>query len=83
MYKTFEVVGAGDLKLSESCNVHCGDKIGFSIGVSWTNRPYIGGVISMEDAKALADHIYQKLSKIDKYKGEIRKFKIESINKEV
>ncbi len=82
--KKFEIVG-GNLEISDDIIYDNG----FSIGISYTKSQfnmmedkYKGGVISLEQAKELADHIYEKLSKTDKYKGEIRKYKIESLNKE-
>lgn len=75
----YTVVGAGEVRLSHDCNSRCGGKVGFSFGVSWSEHPYTGGVISMEEAKALADHIYRQLSKTDEYKTEIRKSKIDNL----
>lgn len=53
-FLSFEIIGAGDLRVSESNQISCGGKKGFSFGVSWSHYPYAGGIISNEDAIELA-----------------------------
>jgi len=62
-FRYYDVTGGGKLALSKSADFLCGDKVGFSIGVSWTMHPYIGGVLSRAQAKKLAEYILEQLSK--------------------
>jgi hypothetical protein len=57
----YEVVGAGYIRISGSPNVMCGGRVGFSFGVSWGQHGYCGGVLSREEARNLADRIYELL----------------------
>ncbi len=34
-YVDYEVIGAGNLRISTSCTWQCGNKQGFSFGVEW------------------------------------------------
>lgn len=62
-HKYFPISGAGKIKLSHSRNASCGGAVGFTFGVSWTDYPYIGGVLDQEDAEKLAHFILKKLKK--------------------
>jgi len=57
---SFEIIGAGDLRISESNQCQSGGKSGFSIGVSWTKYPYSGGLIPNDEAIKLAKHILKR-----------------------
>lgn len=57
----FEILGAGFLEISEDCNVRCGGKKGFNIGVSWGKYGYAGGVLPIEAAKELAELILKSI----------------------
>ena len=61
----FEIIGAGSLRISESNKCKCGGKEGFYFGVSWTESPFIGGVISNDEAIKLAEHILKETKVID------------------
>ena len=56
-YLDYEVIGAGNLRISKSCTWQCGGKQGFTLGVEWGKHDYAGGVISKEEAVMLARHI--------------------------
>jgi hypothetical protein len=59
---TYEVVGAGHIKISGNPNSICGRRAGFSFGVSWSNHGIdCGGVLPREEARKLADRIYELL----------------------
>ena len=57
----FEVVGAGKIQIGKLPDNECGDAKGFHVGVEWGNYGYAGGVIDKEEAKRLADFIYDRL----------------------
>lgn len=57
----FDVSGAGQLQFGTSPKARCGGAIGFTVGASWGRHGLVGGVIDREDAKALADMIYESL----------------------
>ena len=61
-YVDYEVIGAGNLRISNSCTWQCGGKKGFSIGAEWGKHGYAGGVISNEDAIRLARHILRTVN---------------------
>ena len=61
-YVDYEVIGAGNLRISNSCTGQCGVKKGFSVGVEWGKHGYAGGVISNEDAIKLARHILRTVN---------------------
>jgi hypothetical protein len=56
----FEVSGAGDICMSESCHDSTGQVIGFSFGVEWGRYGFFGGVIGRDEAKRMAEFILQK-----------------------
>ena len=58
----FEVPGAGDICISESCHHLTGGVIGFSFGVEWGKYGYTGGVLGRDEAKRMAEFILQKCS---------------------
>lgn len=53
----YEVIGAGNLRISKSCTWQCGGEQGFSIGVEWGKNGYAGGLLPKDDAVMLARHI--------------------------
>ena len=57
----FEVQGAGQIQIGKSPNCECGTATGFALGVEWGSHGYTGGVIDAEEAKKLADFIYDQL----------------------
>lgn len=57
----FDVSGAGQLQFGVNPKAECGEAVGFTVGVSWGKHGFTGGVIDREDAKALADMIYESL----------------------
>ena len=57
----FEVQGAGKIQVSKSPNCECGTAKGFHIGVEWGQYGYNGGVMDAEEARRLADFIYDQL----------------------
>jgi hypothetical protein len=60
---TFNVVGAGTIKLGGNASCCCGHRAGFHFGVSWSEHGEdCGGVLSREQAKRLADRIYEVLN---------------------
>jgi hypothetical protein len=60
---TFNVVGAGTIKLGGNASCACGGRVGFHFGVSWSKHGAdCGGVLSREEAKKLADRIYEVLN---------------------
>lgn len=64
--KIFKIVGAGEIRISESAEWECGDAKGFSIDTKFTGQNYFsGGVISAEDARELANHILSTLAAND------------------
>jgi len=78
--RLFNVVGAGSIKLSGSASVVCGGRAGFSLGVSWSEHGIdIGGVLSREEAKKLADRIYEILDSCADTEQECHKNVMESI----
>lgn len=62
-----EVAGAGIFRISKYDGCRCGDKIGYSIGVSWGQHGFAGGVMDKEDAIKMALYIL-KTSAMDKYR---------------
>lgn len=58
----FEVTGAGDVRMSESCHHSTGQVVGFSFGVEWGKHGFTGGVIGRDEAKKMAEFILQKCS---------------------
>jgi hypothetical protein len=56
----FEVPGAGDICMSESCHHSTGQVVGFSFGVEWGRHGFCGGVIGRDEAKRMAEFILQK-----------------------
>lgn len=60
-HRLFEVPGAGFLGISEDCNFQCGGEKGFSIGASWGQYGYAGGVLPIEAAKELAELIFKAI----------------------
>jgi hypothetical protein len=62
---TYPVVGAGYVTLGRNANSICGGRAGIHLGVSWSRfgeeDDDVGGVISREHAKELADRIYKML----------------------
>lgn len=53
------VPGAGHLLISHNCSIRCGGVEGFSFDVSWSKFGLSGGVISKQEAVALANHILE------------------------
>ena len=68
----FEVPGAGDICISESCHHYTGKVVGFSFGVEWGNHGYAGGVIGRDEAIRMANFIIAKCSKITETMDEER-----------
>lgn len=68
----FEVEGAGKLWFSPNAHALCANAVGFAIGVSWTNHPYIGGVIGRTEAKRLAEFILAKCAECPETEEEER-----------
>lgn len=60
----FEVQGAGDLQISKSSSWKTGTAEGFSIGVSWGQHGYAGGVMDMKEAEEMARHILKHCRKL-------------------
>lgn len=56
----FEVVGAGQISISDNDRAICGNSVGFLFETDWDKnfRHFAGGVLSRGDALKLADHIY-------------------------
>jgi len=57
----FEVQGAGKIQLGKSTVCETGTAKGFHIGVEWGAHGYTGGVLDVEEARRLADFIYERL----------------------
>ena len=77
----FEVPGAGDIRISESCHHGTGGVMGFSFGVEWGKYGYTGGVIGRDEAKRMAEFILQKCSETtETMQEEIDRRKIEIEN---
>jgi hypothetical protein len=72
----FEVIGAGDIEISESSEVTCGGEEGFSLGVSWGEHGFAGGVLPKKEALKLAEHILNTINK-----KELRKRKLKEIGR--
>ena len=63
---TYPVVGAGHVRLGSNAKSICGGRAGISIGCSWSSSGSdLGGVLSREHAKELADRIYELLNDCD------------------
>lgn len=62
-YEIFKVNGAGDIAISKSGKHSTAFEIGFSISTSWGSHPFTGGVIPLDEAVRMANHIleYAKL----------------------
>jgi len=75
-YLYFDVLGAGQIEISESANWQCGGKTGFGFGVEWGKHGYAGGVISREEAIKLAEFILNTVGE----KSVLRKEKLKKIN---
>ena len=73
----FEVIGAGQIEISHSSEVHCGGETGFSFGVEWGEYGFAGGVLSKEEAIKLAEHILRVIGEGNKI---LRQQKLEKIN---
>lgn len=58
----FDVKGAGDIAISESCFHCCGGVVGFAFSVEWGQYGFVGGVIGRDEAKRMAEFILQKCS---------------------
>lgn len=62
----YEVVGAGRIKIGANAYSICGGRVGFSIGVSWSEHGIdCGGVLPRREAKKLADRIYELLNECE------------------
>ena len=68
----FDVPGAGDIRISESCHLSTGNVVGFSFGVEWGNNGYVGGVLGRDEAKRLAEFINAKCSETNETMSEER-----------
>ena len=53
----FEVVGAGQVQLSNVAGWKCGKTVGVSFNVSWTNHGMCGGVMDRSEMIKLRDHL--------------------------
>jgi hypothetical protein len=62
--KYFDVSGAGDICISESCHHHTGQVVGFSFGVEWSSNPFFGGVLGRDEAVKMAEFILEKCSEV-------------------
>lgn len=56
-YEYFEVTGAGMIQLQIEPKASTGGTTGFSFGVEWGRYGYAGGVLSIGEARRLANHI--------------------------
>lgn len=73
----FEVPGAGDICMSESCHHSTGQVVGFNFGTEWGRYGYCGGVLGREEAKRMAEFILQKCSETtETMQQEIERMKI-------
>lgn len=61
-YVYFDVPGAGKIQISRSTSIKTGGIEGFSFGVEWSKYPYIGGVLSKEEAVKLASFILRSVN---------------------
>ncbi len=59
--KKINVLGAGDIAISEDSNSMIAGTVGFEFGVSWGQHGYIGGVLPELGARELANHILKTL----------------------
>ena len=59
----FEVNGAGQIILGGNANTICGTQAGFHFGVTWGRHGEVGGMISREEAKRMAEFILEELNK--------------------
>lgn len=57
-HKTFNVTGAGKIAFSPQKGL-CGSDEGMSVGVSWGEYGYAGGVIPTEEVIKIRDHFDQ------------------------
>jgi len=60
-YLYFTVNGAGDIRISTHCKYQCALREGFMFGVEWGKHGFVGGLLSKEDAKKLAEHILDSI----------------------
>lgn len=60
----FEVKGAGNIQISESCHNSIGGAVGFSFAVEWGDNGLVGGVIGRIEAIKMAEFILEKCSTI-------------------
>jgi hypothetical protein len=77
----FDVPGAGDIRLSESCHHSTGKVVGFGFGVEWSDTPFIGGVLGRDEAKRLATFIIERCDETKETMYEEKK-RIDSERKE-
>ncbi len=63
----FEVIGAGELKISGELEVsgpsRCGGARGVHIGVSWGRHEYAGGVMDKKEMRRLVECLQKYLEK--------------------
>lgn len=77
----FEVPGAGDICMSESCHHSTGQVVGFSFGAEWGRYGFCGGVMGRDEAKRMAEFILQKCAETTETMQEEReRMKIEREN---
>jgi len=62
--KYFDVLGAGDICISESCHHSTGQVVGFSFGVEWSSHPFCGGVLGRDEAVKMAEFILEKCGEV-------------------
>lgn len=60
----FDVPGAGEICISESCHHYTGKVAGFSFGVEWGLYGFSGGVLGRDEAKRMAEFILSKCSEV-------------------
>ncbi len=61
----FIVGGAGTLGVGKCVGGWSAGSYGFSIGVSWGQHGYSGGVLGINEAKRLAEHILEQLKYVE------------------
>jgi hypothetical protein len=61
--RSFEVIGAGRISMTETCTCLCGGETGFGLGVTWGKYGIAGGVLPISEAKNLANFILKSIKK--------------------
>lgn len=71
-FKHFEIPGAGQLRIGAKPNHLCGSAAGFHLSVSWTAHKFTGGVLGIDEAKRLANHILSECEKVESTEAKLR-----------